>query len=44
VYLALTIALSVLSFYFVEAPLRRWVLASFDKRPRETMEAASIAQ
>jgi peptidoglycan/LPS O-acetylase OafA/YrhL len=44
VYLALTITLSVLSFYFVEAPLRRWILASFDNRPRESMEAASIAQ
>ena len=43
-YLALTITLSVLSFYFVEAPLRRWILASFDQRSRESMEAASIAQ
>ncbi|MBB5057160.1 peptidoglycan/LPS O-acetylase OafA/YrhL [Granulicella aggregans] len=43
-YLALTIILSVLSFYFVEAPLRRWILASFDRHPRESLEAASIAQ
>jgi peptidoglycan/LPS O-acetylase OafA/YrhL len=44
IYLALTITLSVVSFYFVEAPLRRWILASFDKHPRESLEAASIAQ
>jgi peptidoglycan/LPS O-acetylase OafA/YrhL len=43
-YLTLTITLSVISFYFVEAPLRRWILASFDKHPRESLEAASIAQ
>jgi peptidoglycan/LPS O-acetylase OafA/YrhL len=43
-YLALTIALSVLSFYYVETPIRIWILARFHTRPRESVEAASIAQ
>jgi peptidoglycan/LPS O-acetylase OafA/YrhL len=44
VYLAICIGLSVLSFYFVETPTRKWILARFQTRPKETMEAASDAQ
>ncbi|MFC5865309.1 acyltransferase family protein [Acidicapsa dinghuensis] len=43
-YLATCIGLSVLSFYFVEGPSRRWILNRFRTRPRETMEMASDAQ
>jgi peptidoglycan/LPS O-acetylase OafA/YrhL len=44
VYLATCIGLSVLSFYYIETPARKWILRSFQARPRETMEAASDAQ
>lgn len=44
VYLAVSIGLSVLSFYYVETPSRRWILQKLQSRPKETMEAASDAQ
>jgi len=44
VYLATCIGLSVLSFYFFEAPSRKWILSRFHTRPKETLEAASSAQ
>jgi peptidoglycan/LPS O-acetylase OafA/YrhL len=44
IYLLSAIAVSVLSFYFVEAPLRRWLLARLHTQPRETLETASLAQ
>jgi peptidoglycan/LPS O-acetylase OafA/YrhL len=44
VYLALCIGLSVLSFYYLEIPARKWILRRFDTRSRETIEAASDAQ
>jgi peptidoglycan/LPS O-acetylase OafA/YrhL len=44
VYLALCIGLSVISFYVVETPTRKWILRQFRTRPKETMEAASDAQ
>ena len=44
VYLGGCIALSVLSLYFVETPIRKWLLKRFQARPKETMEAASDAQ
>ncbi|MGA2206013.1 MAG: acyltransferase [Terracidiphilus sp.] len=43
-YLSTCIGLSVLSFYFLETPARKWVLRRMAVRPRETMEAASAAQ
>jgi peptidoglycan/LPS O-acetylase OafA/YrhL len=43
-YLILCIGLSVLSFFFFEAPARRAILARFHTRSRETLEAASDAQ
>jgi len=43
-YLATCIGLSLLSFYFFETPVRRWILHRFHARTRETMEAASAAQ
>ncbi len=43
-YLATCIGLSVLSFYFLEAPARKWLLRRLAIRPRETLEAASDAQ
>ena len=43
-YLIVCIALSVLSFFFFEAPARRAILARFHTRSRETMELASDAQ
>jgi peptidoglycan/LPS O-acetylase OafA/YrhL len=43
-YLATCIGLSILSFYFVETPSRKWILSHLRTRPRETMEAASDAQ
>jgi peptidoglycan/LPS O-acetylase OafA/YrhL len=44
VYLAICIGLSVLSFYFVETPARKWILRKLQTRSKETMEAASDAQ
>jgi peptidoglycan/LPS O-acetylase OafA/YrhL len=44
VYLAVCIGLSVISFYVVETPTRKWILRQFQTRPKETMEAASDAQ
>ena len=44
VYLAVCIGLSVISFYMVETPTRKWILRQFQTRPKETMEAASDAQ
>lgn len=44
VYLAVCIGLSVMSFYVVETPTRKWILRQFQTRPKETMEAASDAQ
>lgn len=43
-YLCSCIGLSVLSFYFLETPTRKWLLHRMAVRPRETMEAASDAQ
>ena len=43
-YLGTCIGLSVLSFYFVETPARKWLLQRFHTRPKETMEMASDAQ
>lgn len=43
-YLALCIGLSVISFYWIENPSRKWLLKQFQTRPKETMEAASDAQ
>ncbi len=43
-YLCLCIGLSILSFYFVETPARRWLLHRFAVRSQESMETASDAQ
>jgi len=43
-YLGTLIGLSVLSFYFFETPMRRWILHKLRSRTKETMEAASAAQ
>jgi peptidoglycan/LPS O-acetylase OafA/YrhL len=44
VYLALCVGLSVLSFYYLETPARRWLLERFHVRSRESAVAASSAQ
>jgi peptidoglycan/LPS O-acetylase OafA/YrhL len=44
VFLALSIGLSVLSFYGLETPARRWILKLSRSRVKETMEMASDAQ
>jgi peptidoglycan/LPS O-acetylase OafA/YrhL len=44
VYLATCIGLSVVSFYWLETPTRKWILKTLQTRPKETMEAASDAQ
>jgi peptidoglycan/LPS O-acetylase OafA/YrhL len=44
VYLVLCVGLSVLSFFYVETPTRKWILRQMQTRPKETMEAASDAQ
>ena len=44
VFLLLSVCLSVLSFYYLETPSRKWLLRRFQSRARETMEAASAAQ
>jgi peptidoglycan/LPS O-acetylase OafA/YrhL len=43
-YLGTCIGLSVLSFYFMEAPTRKWLLRRLAVVPRETLEEASDAQ
>jgi peptidoglycan/LPS O-acetylase OafA/YrhL len=44
IYLGICIGLSLLSFYFVETPSRKWILHRFKTHPKETMETASDAQ
>jgi len=44
IYLAICIGLSILSFYFIETPSRKWILRHLHARTKETMEAASDAQ
>jgi len=45
VYLGVNIGLSVLSFYYFEAPMRRWIIRrSGVVRAKETLEMASNAQ
>jgi peptidoglycan/LPS O-acetylase OafA/YrhL len=44
VYLAICIAISVLSVRYFETPTRRWLLRWAHTRTRETVAAASIAQ
>jgi peptidoglycan/LPS O-acetylase OafA/YrhL len=44
VYLATSIGLSVLSFYYFETPLRRWILKRRHTHSKETIEVASDAQ
>jgi peptidoglycan/LPS O-acetylase OafA/YrhL len=44
VFLAVSIALSVVSFYWFETPARIWILKRSHSRVRETMEMASDAQ
>jgi peptidoglycan/LPS O-acetylase OafA/YrhL len=44
VYLAVSIGLSVLSFYYFETPLRLWILKPVRARVKENMEMASDAQ
>ncbi len=43
-YLGACIGLSVLSFYYFETPVRKWLLRRLAVKPRETMEQASDAQ
>jgi peptidoglycan/LPS O-acetylase OafA/YrhL len=43
-YFALSIGLSLLSFYYFETPARSWLLERFHSRTMESVEAASIAQ
>jgi peptidoglycan/LPS O-acetylase OafA/YrhL len=44
VYLAVSIGLSVASFYWFETPARRWILKGKRVHLKETMEIASDAQ
>jgi peptidoglycan/LPS O-acetylase OafA/YrhL len=44
VYLAVCIGLSVLSFYYFETPMRKWILKRGHVHVKETMEMASDAQ
>jgi peptidoglycan/LPS O-acetylase OafA/YrhL len=44
IYLALTTGLSILSFYYFETPMRRWILKRGHTHGKETMEMASDAQ
>ena len=44
IYLATSVGLSLLSFYFIEKPARQWILKKFRARTKETMEVASNAQ
>ncbi len=43
-YLAIAIGVSVLSFYFYETPMRKWILKQRRIHNKETMETASSAQ
>jgi peptidoglycan/LPS O-acetylase OafA/YrhL len=43
-YLVICIGLSVLSFYLLETPVRKWILRRLQAHPKETMETASDAQ
>jgi len=43
-YVCLCVGLSVLSFYWIETPSRKWILHKLHTRPKETMEMASDAQ
>ncbi|WP_263351168.1 acyltransferase family protein [Acidicapsa acidisoli] len=44
VYLGASIGLSVVSFYWIETPSRKWILNRLQARSKETMEVASDAQ
>jgi len=44
IYLISCVALSLLSFYFVETPTRKWILKLLHTRPKETVEVAADAQ
>lgn len=44
VYLSVCVVLSVLSFYYFETPMRKWILKRGDRHVKETMEMASDAQ
>jgi peptidoglycan/LPS O-acetylase OafA/YrhL len=44
VFLVLCIALSVVSFYYFETPMRKWILKGGKSHVKETMEMASDAQ
>jgi len=44
IYLGISIAVSVLSFYFFETPARKWILKHGHIRTKETMEVASDVQ
>ena len=43
-YLAVSISLSVLSFYYFETPVRRRILKRVNGHMKDTMEMASDAQ
>ena len=43
-YLGTCIGLSVLSFYYLEAPARSFILKRLHTRTKETLEASSAAQ
>ncbi|WP_433983096.1 acyltransferase family protein [Tunturiibacter empetritectus] len=42
-FLALAIGLSVLSFYYLEAPSRRFILSKFETRPNENPSRTLVA-
>jgi peptidoglycan/LPS O-acetylase OafA/YrhL len=44
VYLAVTLSLSVASFYWLETPARRWILKRAQIRPKETTVTSALAQ
>jgi peptidoglycan/LPS O-acetylase OafA/YrhL len=44
VYLVSCVVLSLMSFYWIETPSRKWILKRFRSRTKETMELASDAQ
>ena len=43
-YLIVCIGMSVLSFYYIESPSRKWILKQMHTPSKETIEAASDAQ
>lgn len=43
-YLAVSVGVSLLSFYYFETPMRKWILGRLHTRSFETMEASSDAQ